>query len=56
LNLKKIKLLTNNPEKIYDLEAYGLEITERVPIEIESSIHNKKYLKTKKETMKHLLK
>ncbi len=56
LGIKKIRLLTNNPKKIVGLEGYGLEVVERVPIQIPPSNTNIKYLKTKKEKMGHLLK
>ena len=55
LGIKKIQLLTNNPKKIVGLEGYGLEITERVSIEIEPQPDNLKYLSTKKERMGHIL-
>ena len=55
LGLKKIKLLTNNPQKIIGLEGYGLKVTERVPLETDANSTNKKYLKVKKEKMGHLL-
>ena len=55
LGIKKIRLLTNNPCKIVGLEGYGIEITDRVPIEIPANEHNKKYLDTKKSEMGHLL-
>ncbi len=55
LGLKKIRLMTNNPKKIVGLEGYGLEIVERVPIEMEPHHLNQNYLKTKKEKMGHLL-
>lgn len=55
LGLKKIQLLTNNPQKIIGLEGHGLEITKRVPLEVEPCKHTKKYLKTKKEKLGHLL-
>ncbi len=55
LGLKKIKLLTNNPKKIVGLNGYGLEVVERVPIEIEANHLNVKYLKTKRDKLGHLI-
>lgn len=55
LNVRKIKLLTNNPKKIIGLNGYGLEIVERVPLQIEANKVNEFYLKTKKEKMGHIL-
>lgn len=55
LGLSTIKLLTNNPRKIQGLEKYGLEIVERVPLEIRPNKLNAKYLKTKKEKLGHYL-
>lgn len=55
LGLQKIRLLTNNPRKVVGLEAYGLEIVERVPVLIDVSEHSEKYLRTKKEKLGHLL-
>jgi 3,4-dihydroxy 2-butanone 4-phosphate synthase / GTP cyclohydrolase II len=55
LGVRKIKLLTNNPKKIYGLEGFGLEVVERIPIRIESNPHNERYLKTKKDKLGHLL-
>ncbi len=55
LGLRKIKLLTNNPKKIVGLKGYGLEIVERVPIQIKENDINRFYLTTKKEKMGHLL-
>jgi 3,4-dihydroxy 2-butanone 4-phosphate synthase/GTP cyclohydrolase II len=55
LGVKKMKLLTNNPQKIVGLQGYGVTIIERVPIEIKPSENNVRYLMTKKERMGHLL-
>jgi 3,4-dihydroxy 2-butanone 4-phosphate synthase/GTP cyclohydrolase II len=55
LGVKKMRLMTNNPKKVKGLEGYGLEIVERVPIEMESKMENRRYLQTKKEKMGHLL-
>ena len=55
LGVRKIRLLTNNPRKIIGLEGYGLEIVERVSIEIEATKSNLKYLKTKQQKLGHLL-
>jgi 3,4-dihydroxy 2-butanone 4-phosphate synthase/GTP cyclohydrolase II len=55
LGLKKIRLLTNNPKKIIGLEGYGLEIVERVPLQIKHNEINEFYLKTKKDKMGHLI-
>ncbi len=55
LGVKKMRLLTNNPVKRVGLEAYGLEITENVPIETTPNPYNEQYLKTKKERMGHTL-
>jgi 3,4-dihydroxy 2-butanone 4-phosphate synthase/GTP cyclohydrolase II len=55
LGLKKIRLLTNNPRKIVGLEGYNLEITGRVPLNVDSGEHNKSYLDTKRSKLGHLL-
>ncbi len=55
LGVKSIHLMTNNPDKMYQLEDFGLEITKRVPIEIECGIHDKRYQKTKQDKMGHYL-
>src|SRR2546421_2530941 len=55
LGVRKIRLLTNNPKKIYGLEGFGLEVVERVPIPLTSNKHNERYLKTKKDKLGHLL-
>jgi 3,4-dihydroxy 2-butanone 4-phosphate synthase/GTP cyclohydrolase II len=55
LGIKKIRLMTNNPKKIIGLSGYGIEIVERIPIEINSRKENRKYLSTKKEKLGHLL-
>lgn len=54
LNIKSVRLLTNNPKKIEDLKRYGIVVKERIPIEIDPSEYNKSYLKTKKEKFGHL--
>lgn len=55
LGIHKARLLTNNPKKIVGLAGYGIEIVERVPIEVEACAENEDYLRTKKEKMAHLL-
>ena len=54
-NVKKMKLLTNNPKKIIGLEGFGLKIVDRIPIEIKSNKVNKKYLQTKRDKLGHLI-
>jgi 3,4-dihydroxy 2-butanone 4-phosphate synthase/GTP cyclohydrolase II len=55
LGVRKMRLMTNNPRKYIALSGYGLEISERVPIEIEPGEHNLRYLETKKKRLGHLL-
>ncbi len=55
LGLTSIRLMTNNPKKVIGLSAYGLEITDRVPLQIEPTKHNQVYLQTKRDKMGHLL-
>ncbi|MBQ2320765.1 MAG: bifunctional 3,4-dihydroxy-2-butanone-4-phosphate synthase/GTP cyclohydrolase II [Lachnospiraceae bacterium] len=55
LGIHQLRLLTNNPLKVYGLAGYGLEIVERVPIQMEPGEHDIFYLKTKKEKMGHIL-
>ncbi len=55
LGVRRLRLLTNNPRKFVGLAGYGLEIVERVPIEVPPNACNRRYLKTKKEKMGHIL-
>jgi 3,4-dihydroxy 2-butanone 4-phosphate synthase/GTP cyclohydrolase II len=55
LGVRRMRLMTNNPRKIVGLESYGLVIEERVPLQIEPTLANAKYLQTKKARMGHLL-
>ena len=55
LGIKSLHLLTNNPDKVYQLEDYGMKISSRVPIEIEANPYDSFYLKTKKDRMGHIL-
>ncbi len=56
LGVKKVKLMTNNPKKIKGLSGYGIEIVERVPIQMNHNERNEYYLRTKKEKLGHILK
>ena len=55
LGVNKLRLITNNPRKFIGLAGYGLEIVDRIPLEIPPNQANRRYLKTKKEKMGHLL-
>jgi 3,4-dihydroxy 2-butanone 4-phosphate synthase/GTP cyclohydrolase II len=55
LGVKKMKLLTNNPRKIAGIGGYGLEIVERLPIELPPTAENEAYMKTKKSKLGHML-
>lgn len=55
LNFSEIRLMTNNPDKIDALEASGIKVVEQVPLVVEASAHNSRYLDTKRERMSHKL-
>lgn len=55
LGVGKMRLLTNNPRKIKGLDGHGLEVVERISLEIDANPNNEGYLRTKKEKMGHLL-
>lgn len=55
LGVRTMRLLTNNPDKVYQLEDFGLEIAERVPIQVEATRYDLRYLLTKKNRMGHIL-
>ncbi len=56
LGVKSVRLMTNNPAKIEELEAHGVHVSERIPLEVPAKAANIRYLLTKKEKMRHLLK
>jgi 3,4-dihydroxy 2-butanone 4-phosphate synthase/GTP cyclohydrolase II len=55
LGVRKIRLMTNNPRKIYGLDGFGLQIVEQVPVKVEAGEHNRAYLATKKTKLGHTL-
>jgi 3,4-dihydroxy 2-butanone 4-phosphate synthase / GTP cyclohydrolase II len=55
LGVRKIRLLTNNPKKVIGLNGYGLEIVERIPIEMPANKNNERYLKTKRDKLGHII-
>ena len=55
LGLTKVRLLTNNPRKVVAVTGYGLEIVERVPLEIPPNVHNMRYLLAKRDKLGHIL-
>ena len=55
LGVKSLRLLTNNPDKVYQLSEFGLEISERVPIQMTATPYDLFYLKTKQARMGHIL-
>ncbi len=56
LGIRQLRLLTNNPRKIVGIEGYGLQVVERIPIEVAPRAANEKYLRTKKQKLGHILK
>jgi 3,4-dihydroxy 2-butanone 4-phosphate synthase/GTP cyclohydrolase II len=56
IGIRKMKLMSNNPKKRSGLIGYGLEITDNIPLEIDSNIHNERYLETKRDKAGHSIK
>lgn len=55
LGLRKLRVMTNNPKKIYGIDGFGIQVVEEVPIKTEPNLHNEKYLESKKSRMGHRL-
>ena len=53
--VNEVELMTNNPDKVEQLENYGIKVTKRIPVEVGMTAENRDYLKTKKHAMNHLL-
>ena len=56
LGVKSLRLLTNNPDKVYQLSEFGLEISQRVPIQMTATPYDLFYLRTKQDRMGHMMK
>ena len=54
LGVREMRLMTNNPKKIFGLEGYGLAIVERVALHVEPTAHSARYLETKRDKMGHM--
>lgn len=54
--MKSLRLLTNNPDKVYQLSEFGLEISQRVPIQMTATPYDLFYLRTKQDRMGHMMK
>jgi 3,4-dihydroxy 2-butanone 4-phosphate synthase/GTP cyclohydrolase II len=55
LGARKVRLMTNNPDKVRQLGQYGLTVTERIPLEVQPGLANREYLRTKRAKFGHLL-
>ncbi|MFQ5503583.1 MAG: GTP cyclohydrolase II [Planctomycetota bacterium] len=55
LGVRNMRLLTNNPKKLSALDGYGLNVVEQIPLQIEPTVHNRKYLDTKRDKLGHIL-
>jgi len=55
LGVRSVRLMTNNPQKISELQRYGIKVTKRIPIEVKANPANRRYLSTKREKFAHLI-
>ena len=55
LGVRSVHLMTNNPQKISELQRYGIKVSKRIPIEVEANPANRQYLRTKREKLAHLI-